>query len=114
MVRLLLVAICCAAMNANAQQIDYQRQIQPIFDRHCVECHSGWFPQGGLGMESMEDLYKGGTNGRALIPGQPDKGRLINMMRIVPGRFTIMPPGPAAVSVEEFELVREWIKQGAK
>ena len=38
--------------------------------------------------------------------GEPDKGKLINLIRIVPGRFTIMPPGPAAVTAEQFALIR--------
>jgi len=29
---------------------DYDRQIQPIWDRHCIECHAQQDPQGGLNL----------------------------------------------------------------
>ena len=32
----------------NAGVIDYARVIQPILDRHCVRCHSGAAPSGGI------------------------------------------------------------------
>ena len=32
----------------NAGVIDYVRVIQPILDRHCVRCHSGTTPDGGV------------------------------------------------------------------
>lgn len=113
-IKALLVILCCVATQGWAQPVDYSGQIQPIFDKYCVECHSGWFPQGGLRLDTLENLNEGGTNGRVLIPGEPDKGRLVNMIRSVPGRFTIMPPGPQAVTAAEFELIRSWIEQGAR
>lgn len=115
---IVLGLLCCTAIMASqplqALPIDYQRQVQPLFDRYCVECHSGWFPQGGLRLDSLENLREGGRNGAVLFAGDADKGKLVNMIRIVPGRFTIMPPGPAAVAKPEFELIQRWIEQGAQ
>ncbi len=116
-----LVLQCCVAVviagAVQAQEqtmpVSYSEQVQPLFDRYCVECHSGWFPQGGLRLNSLENLREGGSNGVVLFAGKADKGKLINMIRIVPGRFTIMPPGPTAVTAEQFELIRRWIEQGA-
>ncbi|MCP4379466.1 MAG: hypothetical protein GY794_25255, partial [bacterium] len=31
-----------------AKLFDYERQIQPIWDKHCLKCHSGDKPKGGL------------------------------------------------------------------
>jgi len=35
---------------AAAKPFDYQRQIQPIWDRHCVDCHSGPKAKAGLNL----------------------------------------------------------------
>lgn len=37
--------------------IDYQRVIQPIWDRYCVECHSGALPEGGVDMTGDRTRY---------------------------------------------------------
>lgn len=48
------------------QAISFLRDIQPIFDRHCVSCHSGLSPAGGL------DFYGGLTAGPKQGPGHSD------------------------------------------
>jgi len=48
------------------QPISFLRDIQPIFDRHCVSCHSGLSPAGGL------DFYGGLTAGPKQGPGHSD------------------------------------------
>ncbi|WP_421865611.1 c-type cytochrome domain-containing protein [Motiliproteus sp.] len=116
-----LSCLCCAAALtvsvgaiADDKPVTYQDQIKPIFDQHCVECHEGWFPKGGLRMDSLENLREGGKNGPSYFAGKPDKGRLINMIKQVPGRFSQMPPGEKALSEEQFQLIRRWIEQGAR
>ena len=101
-------------LQVQAQPVSYQQQIKPLFERYCNACHSGWFPQGGLRLNSLENIAEGGNNGAVLFAGEPDKGTLINFIRVVPGRFSIMPPGPTAVEAASFELIRRWIEQGAK
>jgi hypothetical protein len=48
------------------QAISFLRDIQPIFDKHCVSCHSGLSPAGGL------DFYGGLTAGPKQGPGHSD------------------------------------------
>ena len=44
-----------------SRPVSFLRDIQPIFDRHCVRCHSGLKPAGGL------DFYGGLTPGRGVV-----------------------------------------------
>ncbi|WP_165840051.1 c-type cytochrome domain-containing protein [Motiliproteus coralliicola] len=99
---------------ADDKSVTYQDQIKPIFDQHCVECHEGWFPKGGLRMDSLENLREGGKNGPSYFAGKPDKGRLINMIKQVPGRFSQMPPGEKSLTEAQYQLIRRWIEQGAR
>ena len=99
---------------AAEEAISFDAQIKPIFDKHCIECHEGWFPSGGLRLDSIENIRKGGKTGFAIVPGKADKGLII--MSVVPrknGRVK-MPPMGERLHDEEIELIREWIRQGAK
>ena len=42
-------------------QVDYETQIQPIFDANCVSCHSnGAAYTGGIELTSFDELMAGG------------------------------------------------------
>ncbi len=97
-----------------AEEVRYSSHIKPILDKHCVECHSGWFPDGGLSLESLEDIREGGRQGAAVIPGKPEKGWLINLVRSAPGRYSKMPPGPKQLSDTDIQLIQRWIAGGAR
>ena len=49
----------------NAGVIDYVRVIQPILDRHCVRCHSGTAPDGGVLLERR--ITRGSSTCRTTI-----------------------------------------------
>ncbi|WP_207062570.1 c-type cytochrome domain-containing protein [Motiliproteus sp. SC1-56] len=101
-------------VHASESPVRYQEQVKPLLDQHCVECHSGWFPKGGLRLDSLANIREGGKNGAAILPGQPTKGWLINLVVPRGGAPSAMPPGPAQLKPEEVELLREWIRQGAR
>ena len=86
------------------QQIDYQTQIQPIFDESCTNCH-GY--SGGLALGNYDQLMSGGNNGDLVIPG--DYQNSILWQRIDSGE---MPPD-GDISNDQLELIENWIMQGA-
>ena len=94
--------------------ITFKSDIKPIFDRHCIECHEGWFPDAGLRLDTLENVRKGGRTGPAVVPGKPDKGLI--MLLSMPGknRPARMPPGAKKLSDTEIEQLREWIRQGVQ
>ncbi len=116
MIRLctLLGALLASQSWAQEQPVTYAVQIKPILDQHCVECHSGWFPDGQLRLNSLENIREGGKRGQVILPGKPDKGWLINLVTPRSGGFSNMPPGAARLSDKELALLREWIAQGAR
>ncbi len=106
-----VLTICCSVQ---AEEIRYQPTIKAIFDQHCVECHSGWFPDGGLRLNSLENIHEGGKQGAAVISGKPEKGWLINLVRTKPGRYSNMPPGSEQLSDQQISLIQQWIADGAR
>ena len=88
----------------NSQHIDYQTQIQPIFDQSCTNCHGS---SGGLALGSFDQLMSGGNSGDVVIPG--DYLNSILWQRIDSGD---MPP-VGDLSSNQMELIEDWITQGA-
>ena len=52
--------------------LDYQKMIQPIFDRHCGECHGADDPEKGLDLTGSRDPHGFAQSYRSLFGIQPD------------------------------------------
>ncbi len=57
----------------------FEDKIQPILVENCYKCHSvaEGKSKGGLTLDTREALRKGGDNGPALRPGEPDASLMI-------------------------------------
>ena len=99
--RSLLIAILLAApwltpASAQSVPLSFTRDVLPVFDKYCNECHSGWFPDGGLRLNTLENIREGGRSGAAVIPGKPGKGWVPYGLNIDRGCYR-MPPAPASI-----------------
>ena len=92
-----------------AADTDYTKQVRPLLERACVSCHSAKRPLGKLSLESREAMLKGGVNGPAIVPGQPDKSLLYTTVK-----DGSMPPGRVKLKPEETDALKQWIAEGAK
>lgn len=102
------------SLPAAETQIDYQKQIAPLFRKYCESCHSIDDPEGNFVIDSYDSLLKGGEQGPAVLPGDSKSSRLI---RMVTGETKpIMPPEDSGdkLTPQEITLLMEWINQGAK
>src|SRR5437763_15131857 len=61
----------------------FESQVRPVLVEHCYKCHSAKSEKvkGGLLLDSREAMLKGGDSGPAVVPGGPDKSRLIEAVR---------------------------------
>ncbi len=50
-----LVAAQAPAKPAARPTFDFQRQVRPLFEKYCVDCHSGTDPEAGLDVKQMLD-----------------------------------------------------------
>src|SRR6516225_9166041 len=57
----------------------FEKRIRPVLVEYCYKCHSGQAKsvKGGLRLDSRDGLLKGGDTGPALVPGNPEKSRLV-------------------------------------
>lgn len=100
---------------AGIRRIDFVKDIQPIFEFHCVRCHHKAEPKGNFIMDSKAMAFKGAANGAGIVPGKPLQSTIYVTMALHPNHDMLMPPakegGP--LTNEMIQTVRHWIEQGA-
>ena len=56
--------------------VDFFKEVQPILETKCLDCHKGAKVKGGLKLESLADAMKGGKDdGPAITPHKPRRER---------------------------------------
>jgi mono/diheme cytochrome c family protein len=93
-------------------KVDFVSDIQPIFRRHCFECHGPGHDDGGLSLASRASAFEGGNNGRVIVPGSSVVSRLVHFVAAI-DEDRKMPPEGESLSVDQIGLIRAWIDQGA-
>jgi cytochrome c len=93
----------------------YTANVRPIFQANCYRCHGGMNHKGGLNMQTRVGMLKGGHVGPALVPGDPEKSLMIQLMRHEgPAHDPMpMPPKQPKISDADISIVEQWIKAGA-
>ncbi len=100
-----LLAICCG----RAVAVDFQRDVAPIFQQHCVRCHDADHRGGHLSLATSADMHAMGY----VIPGDPDNSHVLDVVRSVDGRSPSMPKEGEPLSADQVNVLRAWIAEGA-
>ena len=108
---LLFVCAFVALRLTAAEPVQFQKQVAPIFERHCVRCHNDGQAKGGLSLETAAGFIKGGDSGAVITPGDAASSLLIDQ---IAGASPEMPKGAAPLSTADVEVIRHWIDAGAK
>src|SRR2546425_9933830 len=58
---------------ASSEKVDFQKDIQPIFEKNCFSCHGTTMQMNGLRLDSKEAAFAGGKSGKAIMPGDASK-----------------------------------------
>ena len=101
-------------------EVDYLLSVQPIFDNHCVSCHSGTFGSGVLELDSFQRLIEGDSNnGPVVLPFNADSSLLYKVLLrdsvIVPNEPICcrMPKNADPLPIEQQATIYNWINEGA-
>src|SRR5207253_1283303 len=81
------------------------------FERHCVACHQGEKPKGGLSLTTAAGLAKGGESSPVVEAGKPDESLLVEM---ISGDKPAMPQKARPLSKDDIATIRRWITDGAE
>ena len=108
-----------ALAETDGAPVDYESEIQPIFNVHCYSCHLRGAEPGGLALEpgvSYDELVNVPSEQSELLrvaPGDPEASYLLHKLRgtqvEVGGSGNAMPQGGGTLSDEAIALIEAWI-----
>jgi hypothetical protein len=101
--------------------VDFAKQILPVLEKKCLDCHKAPHeedgrvkkPKGGLRLDAAWAMLKGGETGPALVPGDVAKSYLLEVVSLPKDDDMFMPPKGDPLTVDEIQLLKEWIAGGA-
>ena len=91
---------------------DFGRDIRPLLERRCVECHGAAKQKGDLRLDARAFALKGGHDGPALVAGNPAASPLYQRV-ISADAQERMPAKADPLPAEEVALLKAWIEAGA-
>jgi uncharacterized membrane protein len=97
----------------SATSVDFSKDVLPILRENCYVCHSGDRPKGGLHLDNREMALKGGSSGRAIVPGNAGQSRLVRRITGMDGKVQ-MPLGRQPLTAAQIDIIKSWIDQGAR
>lgn len=102
---------------AKEEPVSFAEDIHPILQIRCGTCHQpggAGLEQSGLDMTTYEGLMKGTKHGPMIVPGDPVTSNLMVLIDGKADKSLQMPHGKKKLSSCDRDLIRKWIKQGAK
>lgn len=100
-----------AAVQVSVEADLFEQQVRPILQAHCFRCHGSDKQRGGLRVDSMSGLLKGGHSGPALVPHEPGQSLLI--AAIMHQDDLKMPPAEK-LNGEQIRTLTDWVSAGAR
>jgi mono/diheme cytochrome c family protein len=92
--------------------VDFERDVKPIFAKHCASCHGPDKQKSGLRLDRRAGALAGGDSGKVIVPGKAAESRLIQLVASDDPDSQMPPKKP--LSAAEVATLRAWVEQGAK
>ena len=106
------------APNARTTPVDFEREVAPFLRDNCFSCHCKTTTKGGLNMEAVELMIKGGDTGPAVKAGKGADSLLLQAAAHQDDDLKMPPRDNKAkaknLTPQQLALLRLWIDQGAK
>ena len=98
-----------------SHQVDFNDEVKPILNKHCMACHGGVKKAGGVSFLFEEDMYEPAKSGKPpVVAGDADESEMMRRILLPEGHEDKMPKESPPLKEEEVEVLKKWIDQGAK
>jgi hypothetical protein len=115
-ISLIVVVLClCVRGSTLAAPVDFEKDIQPFFADHCLECHGTDQAKGGLALNTRKAALKTLKSGSlGVVPGKPEHSEILARL-LTTDKEEVMPPLKKSKrpSADEIAKVKRWIAEGA-
>ena len=101
----LLAALAPGADTPGPPAVDFDRDVKPIFAKHCQSCHGTEKQRGGLRLDTATAIRRGGDTGPAVVP---NNGKDSLLLKAVTGHEDVaaMPPRGEKLTAKEVDAIR--------
>lgn len=106
---LAIIGSAIGAAASRGSEVDYQRDVAPLLQQHCVDCHGPDVAEANLRLDTVLGSLRGGDSGEAaVVPGASDRSYLIaKILHADPAAR--MPPDAPPLLDNEITLLKAWI-----
>jgi mono/diheme cytochrome c family protein len=96
---------------ASTARVDFARDIQPILEASCVQCHARGKNKGLFSLETRQDFMDGGETGVPAVAGKSAESLVVAMISGL-DPDSVMPKKGKKLTTEQVAVFRAWIDQG--
>ena len=101
-------------------QIDFRKEVLPILQDRCIECHKAPYeqngklkePKAGLRLDGVAHILHGSDDGKVIAPNHPSESPLYKRITLPSDDDDVMPPKGDPLTTSQQEVIRKWIAQG--
>jgi hypothetical protein len=105
-------ALLCWSLKAAGAPVYFVRDVRPVFEKYCYECHGEKKQKSGLRLDVKAAALKGGdSHGPDILPGNAKDSPLMHFLT-TDDEDEIMPP-KGKLAPAEIETIARWINEGA-
>jgi hypothetical protein len=106
-------AILLTITSASAAPVDFVRDVRPIFEKHCYECHGTKKQKSGLRLDIKSEALKGGDkHAPDIVAGKSADSALIKLITTTDDDEVMPPKGKLPAT--DIDILTRWINEGAK
>ena len=115
----LTIACATAQIRAHAGEPDsstraarehfFEQKVRPLLAENCYSCHGDKKQKGGLRLDSLESILKGGESGPAVVAGKPDDSLIVEAINY---EGPEMPPN-GKLDAAKVAILTRWVSLGA-
>jgi hypothetical protein len=106
-------ALVIGSVSVRAADVDFEKDIKPIFEQTCIKCHGPETAKNGLRLDSRAAMLKGSKDEKVVTPGKSAESSVYKLVAL-PDADGRMPKDQPPLSKEQIEKIKLWIDQGAK
>lgn len=106
-------ALATTAAADEPANVEFLRDIRPLFEQHCYECHGPRKQESGLRLDRRKAALAGGDLGSDIVPGKSSESRLVAALLGASEAISQMPPEREPLAREKIAMIEQWIDAGA-
>ena len=108
--RVVLAGLATLLSQASPAKVDFARDIQPLFEKHCYECHGPKQQKNGFRLDRRSRAMAGVVRAN-IIPGMSASSRVYR--RVLDSDSGPQMPLEDTLTDQEIDTIRQWIDEGA-